>query len=67
MKILILTNIASGLYLFRKELIERLLSSYSVAVAVPSGEFIDDLQRLGCRIIPFEFNRRGTNPFADLK
>lgn len=28
---------------------------------------IPELEKLGCKYIPFEFDRRGMNPFADIK
>lgn len=66
MKIVILTNSDIGLYKFRKELIEELCADNEVTLVLPAGEFIEKLTKLGCVFIPFEFNRRGTNPFSDL-
>ena len=66
MRIVILTNADIGLYKFRKELVEKLCKEHEVYIVLPEGEFIDSLKQLGCRYIPFEFNRRGTNPIADL-
>lgn len=66
MKLLILANLDMGLFKFRKELIERLCSEHEVFIALPDGEFIEDLKRIGCIFIPFEFNRRGMNPIADI-
>ena len=67
MRILILANYALGLYKFRKELIETLCSNHKVYIALPDGDFIDELKEIGCEFIPFEFNRRGMNPIDDLK
>lgn len=66
MKVLILANNDAGLYKFRKELIEKLCETHTVFIALPYGEFIESLKELGCKYIPFEFNRRGTNPIADI-
>ncbi len=66
MRILVLANNDIGLYKFRRELLEELLKNNEVFIALPSGEFIPNLQALGCQYIPFEFNRRGMNPLADL-
>ncbi len=66
MRILILANNDIGLYKFRRELLEELLKNNEVFIALPYGEFIPNLQAIGCQYIPFEFNRRGMNPFADL-
>ena len=66
MKILILTNNDGGLYQFRKELIERLLTEHQVIISLPYGEYIDRMVDMGCEYIPCEFNRRGTNPLRDI-
>lgn len=66
MRIVILTNADVGLYRFRKELIEELCKSNEVYIVLPNGDFIEQLKSLGCKFIPFEFNRRGTNPIADI-
>ena len=69
MKILILANSPSGLYKFRKELIEALVEKeYKVFASVPEGEFFDEFRAMGCRVIPNRFlERRGTNPVKDMK
>ena len=67
MRILILTNSDSGLYQFRKELIEELLrQNNEVFIASPGAEYISTFERMGCVFFSMEFNRHGTNPFADL-
>ena len=66
-KILILANDSGGLYKFRKELIEELKKDNDVYIALPYGEYIEKLKDLGCTYIRCDFNRRGTNPVADLK
>ena len=66
MKVLVLANADIGLYKFRRELMEKLCAEHEVHIALPSGEFIEDLKALGCHYIPFEFDRRGMNPIADL-
>ncbi|MCQ2455359.1 MAG: glycosyltransferase family 4 protein [Clostridia bacterium] len=65
MKIVVLANFAMGLYKFRKELIEELCKDNEVYIVLPDGEFIEELKKIGCKFIPFEFNRRGINPIAD--
>lgn len=67
MRILILTNNDGGLYLFRKELLEALLEDNQVIISLPHGEYIEKLIDLGCKYIPCEFDRRGTNPIGDIK
>ena len=67
MRILVLANSDSGLYHFRKELLEELLKRHDVFIALPNGDFAPRLQKLGCNFIPFEFKRRGMNPIADFR
>ena len=67
-KVLFLVNHDSGLYNFRLELIERLLSDgHQVVVSSPYGERIDQLRRLGCKYYEIEIERHGMNPFKELK
>ncbi len=65
-KVLILANNDVGLYKFRKELIEELCKKNKVIISLPYGDLVEDLKKLGCKYIRQEFNRRGTNPLADL-
>lgn len=68
MKILIITNYANGLYLFRKELLQAFLDkNIIVKVSVPSDENSPKIEALGCELIPTQFDRRGINPFQDIK
>ncbi|MBP8715349.1 MAG: glycosyltransferase family 4 protein [Lachnospiraceae bacterium] len=68
MKILILTNYANGLYLFRKELLQTFSDKgYETIVSVPEDENCNKLEHLGTRLICTELERRGSNPFKDLK
>lgn len=67
MKILILSNYANGLYLFRRELLRTFQQEgYEIAVSVPTDENCPKLKGLGVRVIPTEFERRGNNPVHDL-
>lgn len=66
MKILILTNYANGLYLFRKELLKAFAEDgHEVYVSLPPDENVDRLKELCC-IIETPFDRRGLNPLKDL-
>ncbi|MEL4106110.1 glycosyltransferase family 4 protein [Oscillospiraceae bacterium WX1] len=68
MRILILANADSGLYRFRYELLHTLIrEGHDVTIALPNGPFIGKLTTLGCRFIDTPMNRRGTNPFGELK
>lgn len=67
-KVLILANSSSGLYDFRNELILELKKKYDeVVVSVPEKDKTSELERIGCRVIQTYIDRRGINPFKDLK
>ncbi len=68
MKILILTNYANGLYLFRKELVESFIKEgHQVVVSVPFDENCKKLEGLGVTIIETALDRHGMNPAKDIK
>lgn len=68
MKILILANNSVGLYKFRKELLEALLARKDeVYISLPKGDFIAEMQQMGCQFIDTEISRHGVNPVTDLK
>lgn len=67
MKILILANNDVGLYKFRKELLEALLIEHQVYISLPNGSYVDDMIQMGCIYEQCEFERHGTNPFAEIK
>ena len=66
-KIVIFANNDVGLYKFRKELILSLLKENKVYIALPYGDFVDELVQLGCVFCPIELSSRGMNPISDLK
>lgn len=67
-KILILGNSSSGLYMFRFEVIKSLVEDgYDVSIGVPVDDKTHFFKEVGCRIIEIPFERRGLNPFAELK
>ncbi len=67
-KILILANLDVGLYNFRRELIEALLAApYEVHIALPEGEFVPKLVRMGCIFHETRLERRGMNPMHELR
>ncbi len=67
MKIIIIANDPGGLYNFRRELISTLKNKYEVIVITPVGELIQELSKLGVKIIQVPIDRRGKNLFRDLK
>ena len=68
-KILILANNAGGLYNFRKELLERLITEeHEVIVSVPYAQKeIGLIEEIGCVVYETELNRHGINPIEELK
>lgn len=78
MKILILANSDVGLYKFRKEFLQELLHPGTVIngrkalpckvyIAVPDGDYLSSIKKMGCKVIKSPIDRRGTNPIKDLK
>ena len=68
MKILILSNYANGLFLFRKEVISSFIeSNHEVIISIPQDENCYKLENLGARIVPCHLERRGMNPMKDFK
>jgi glycosyltransferase involved in cell wall biosynthesis len=67
-KILVIGNIASGMRIFRTELLCELLKESTVYLSATfePGEK-DYFEKLGCICIPTSVDRRGTNPIADGK
>ncbi|MBR6125089.1 glycosyltransferase family 4 protein [Candidatus Saccharibacteria bacterium] len=67
MVVLILANNSVGLYKFRRELLEELIAQKNeVFISLPSGDFVAEMQQMGCHFIETEISRHGTNPFTDL-
>lgn len=66
-RVLVAINFDEGLYNFRKELLEALINAgYEVHIAVPDGEYIKRLRRMGCLFHDTPLSRRGKNPFQEL-
>ena len=65
-RILILSNSSSGLYEFRNEVVEDLLSDHEVYISLPDEDaYTKILTDKGCHIFHTGFNRRGMNPIKD--
>ena len=67
MRVLIVANADIGLYKFRKELLERLVLEHEVFVALPKGDFYNELVAIGCQYIVTDLDRHGTNPLKELQ
>lgn len=67
-RIVMLTNHDAYTYNFRKEIIQCLIDEgYKVYIVLPYGEKVELLKKMGCEFIDLPLDRRGTNPFTDLK
>lgn len=67
-KVLILVNRDFVLYNFRIELVQRLLDEkYEVLICLPNGDKVAEMVEMGCKFIPIDIDKRGTNPINDLK
>ena len=68
MKIVIISNYANGLILFRKEVISSFIENNDeVIISIPWDENCSKLEELGARIAPSHLERRGMNPLKDFK
>lgn len=67
MRILIVANNDVGLYKFRRELIEKLLSEHEVHISLPYGKYVDNLTEMGCTYHSCEFSRHGMNLVEEAK
>lgn len=66
--VLILSNHHLYTYNLRRELIQELLNlNYRVVLALPYGEKVDFLKKMGCEFYDVPLERRGTNPITDFK
>lgn len=66
MTILILTNNFSGLYSFRKEVMQALKDNGNrVVISAPLDDKAHFFEEMGCELIDTEFNRKGMNPLKD--
>ncbi len=72
MRILIFGNDLCGLFNFRREVFQAMLDvGYEVYICAPddsrNDSCISKFTQMGCIFEPYEFDRHGTNPFAELR
>lgn len=68
MKLLVFSNFGMGLYKFRRELLQELISNGNeVFISFPNDEYVPMLVDLGCLYIESKVDRRGINPLSELK
>lgn len=67
-RVLVLANRDFVLYNFRIEVLQRLINeNYEVYICLPDGQKVKYLIDIGCKFIPIDIDKRGTNPIKDLK
>jgi galacturonosyltransferase len=66
-KVLFVGNNETGLYNFRKEVIESLAKDNTVILVFPTESKKEYFESIGCEVIDVQLDRRGKNPFKDLK
>ncbi len=67
-KILVLANNSGGVYDFRRELIQAIMErEYQISVSSPDQDRINELKKMGCKIITTDMDRRGVNPLLDFE
>ena len=64
---MILANNSEGMYIFRNELVQELLKYHQVILSIPDEDKASLFEEEGCTVERTPMNRRGTNPFQDLK
>lgn len=68
MKVMVIANDSGGLYRFRGLLLEKIISlGNNVVCLTPFGNSIDGLNQIGVTLINTPIERRGINPFVDIK
>lgn len=68
MKIAIVLNTSWNIYNFRKGLVQTLLNAgHDVLAIAPEDEYVPHLLEMGCDYYPVKMERKGANPFQDLR
>lgn len=67
-RILIISNNSNGLWIFRKDLIKQLQTDGKCIYCItPFDHNVEDLEKIGVVTLETKLDRRGVNPFKDLK
>lgn len=67
-RVLVLANRDFVLYNFRIEVLQKLLlENYEVYICLPDGPKVKYMVDIGCKFIPIDIDKRGTNPIKDMK
>lgn len=66
-KIMLVANNTTFVYKLRKEILESFIAKdYEVYVVAKKVNFVNDLIKMGCKLIELKIQRNGTNPASDL-
>lgn len=66
-RVLFISNSSGGMYSFRKEIVECFTKGNEVFLSAPADSRADHWETIGCKFIPYEFDRHGKNPLNELK
>lgn len=67
MKVSLIANDTTYIYNLRKEIIQRIIKEgYQIELICEKLLYVDELEKMGCRIIGVNTGRHGTNPFKDI-
>lgn len=67
-KVLLIINDTTALFNFRFELVNELISEgFSVSAMCCVENHAEDLEQIGCKLVPIEIERHGKNPLKDVK
>jgi len=68
MRILFVANKDITLFLFRRELIEKLIDlHHEIYLLCPYGEKLEYFENKGCKLFDYAIDRKGVNPFKEIK
>lgn len=63
-----LSHLDLNLYLFRKPIIQELIKKgYKIYAICPYGDKNKELKDIGCKVVNYEIDRKGLNPFNEKK
>ena len=65
-KLLVLANSDSAIFKFRQELISALAESFHIGLAIPFGQYMDEINNAAYDFFDVPVNRHGMNPVEDL-
>ncbi len=65
--LVVISNVTSGLFSFRRELLEELARSYRVVILAKNTGRLEALKDLGCEFRGMDIEAHGTNPLKELQ